>query len=709
MVNTICRIPFDWLKSLSLSLFLLGVGAPNVAAQNAFWANDSGGFYTDISNWIPMAIPTVTNDLVFQRPGDYRVDTLDNRAVNQIYVLDNAGVTLDLHDAAAGVGVVLAVASDVTVAESELAIGDGNGTKRLLIDVDGLIDVTGFASDPTRGRLTVNNDGILRSGNVILGHGSGRFGWARVTGEDAEWSMANSSLSIGSAVGDGGGGQLLVENGGEFSAAFITMGIDELSAGQLDRGELMVSGIGNDGMPSIVNLTGGMNIGVEGRGVVTVDGGGQVIIGGRADIGDVFGGMGIVDIVGTDAAGNPSTWEMGDLYITRTNQTNGIRFRDGARVVTDGEMGFAFGEISLVGVAPVGGAPTTWTVTGNMGIGIESSDIDIEAGARLVAGSVTLAVGSSTAGSLLLRDSTPDRVSSLEVAGDALIGGTESTRGGAANFQVGANTKASIGGTFKLWSNAFFGLEGDFFAGEIDITDAVEASFAMISGSLSFDAFRGDLVAENIVVSPGATTSSATLFGEYEQAPSATLRFDVNGPLAGAGYDQLTVTGNAQLDGTLALTLGPGFAPDPEETLVVLGSTFLSGTFDNIASGGRLTTLDGRGSFIVHYGLGSPHGAHQIVLSGFMAELLADLNHDGAVDAADAALLFAEWGESPSGSPADFNDDGLVDAADAGLMFGEWTGDSAQIVPEPASLAFHMAIGAWVLGIRRRAMGRRSA
>lgn len=60
-----------------------------------------------------------------------------------------------------------------------------------------------------------------------------------------------------------------------------------------------------------------------------------------------------------------------------------------------------------------------------------------------------------------------------------------------------------------------------------------------------------------------------------------------------------------------------------------------------------------------------------------------DLNRDGTIDAADAAQLFAQWGQM---GRADFNGDGIVDAADAGRMFSQWTGDGTfgLMVPEPS-------------------------
>lgn len=49
---------------------------------------------------------------------------------------------------------------------------------------------------------------------------------------------------------------------------------------------------------------------------------------------------------------------------------------------------------------------------------------------------------------------------------------------------------------------------------------------------------------------------------------------------------------------------------------------------------------------------------------------IADLNFDGVVDAADAGIMFGNWGGC---GKSDLNGDGIVDAADAGILYGQWT------------------------------------
>ncbi len=52
-------------------------------------------------------------------------------------------------------------------------------------------------------------------------------------------------------------------------------------------------------------------------------------------------------------------------------------------------------------------------------------------------------------------------------------------------------------------------------------------------------------------------------------------------------------------------------------------------------------------------------------------ECSADLDGDGAVGAADLAMLLGAWGPNP-GHPADFNDDGFVGAFDLAQLLGAW-------------------------------------
>lgn len=126
------------------------------------------------------------------------------------------------------------------------------------------------------------------------------------------------------------------------------------------------------------------------------------------------------------------------------------------------------------------------------------------------------------------------------------------------------------------------------------------------------------------------SVNDVTLFsGAFVQATAIDSRIDIDGPA------------NVSYDGT-----PPGFRV-PNSQLLVQGAFF------------------GPTMFIRHTG---------------------DLTGDFAVDAADASVLFENWGGTPPvAALADINDDGIIDAADSSIVFENWTGDTTHSIPEPAS------------------------
>jgi hypothetical protein len=129
---------------------------------------------------------------------------------------------------------------------------------------------------------------------------------------------------------------------------------------------------------------------------------------------------------------------------------------------------------------------------------------------------------------------------------------------------------------------------------------------------------------------------------------------------------------------------------------------FGAGSFSNVASGQRLATIDGLGSFLVHYGTGSPFDPSQVVLSSFQLAIPAgDYNGNGAVDAADYIVwrdLFGQNVSLTAENPA-ATTPGVVDEEDyvfwksrfgqtaAGGFDAVATGSASGAVPEPTSLA----------------------
>ncbi len=111
---------------------------------------------------------------------------------------------------------------------------------------------------------------------------------------------------------------------------------------------------------------------------------------------------------------------------------------------------------------------------------------------------------------------------------------------------------------------------------------------------------------------------------------ASNLVFKLGGLIQGTQYGFLNVTGNVSLGGNLVVSFVNSFVAQNNDSFTVLSSTApLSGTFANVASGGRLTEGGTGGSFLVNY------SGSTIIFSDFQGgpvpPLPASTNSGGAV------------------------------------------------------------------------------
>ncbi|TVR51102.1 MAG: hypothetical protein EA425_07910 [Puniceicoccaceae bacterium] len=165
---------------------------------------------------------------------------------------------------------------------------------------------------------------------------------------------------------------------------------------------------------------------------------------------------------------------------------------------------------------------------------------------------------------------------------------------------------------------------GRLAAGEISFLDG--GTLEWTGGMLQVDVFHGNLVNASGVLAPGRTllgvetglAGGTTIVGNYTQQAGAILAIKIGGTSAGGTHDLVGITGTALLGGRLELSMIDGFVPEAHHTFTILNAAGgLFGTFANITTGQRLETADGRGSFFVHYGPGSPFNPNHIVLTAF--------------------------------------------------------------------------------------------
>ena len=96
-------------------------------------------------------------------------------------------------------------------------------------------------------------------------------------------------------------------------------------------------------------------------------------------------------------------------------------------------------------------------------------------------------------------------------------------------------------------------------------------------------------LANNGSVTPGDAPGILTIKGAYTQGASGALNLEVGGTLPGSGFDQLIVTGNAALAGTLNISFINGYGQAAGQIYNVFDAGSVTGSFGTVnqpASGG---------------------------------------------------------------------------------------------------------------------------
>jgi hypothetical protein len=83
-------------------------------------------------------------------------------------------------------------------------------------------------------------------------------------------------------------------------------------------------------------------------------------------------------------------------------------------------------------------------------------------------------------------------------------------------------------------------------------------------------------------VSPGSSPGIITVDGDYTQSADGLLTIELGGTTPGSGYDQLAVTGIANLAGTLDVSLLGEFHPSPGNSFTILTFGSHTGSFTTI-------------------------------------------------------------------------------------------------------------------------------
>jgi hypothetical protein len=146
----------------------------------------------------------------------------------------------------------------------------------------------------------------------------------------------------------------------------------------------------------------------------------------------------------------------------------------------------------------------------------------------------------------------------------------------------------------------------------------INGNVSVDNGTLAPTGFGGGGVANFqgfIVVVPGSTDitgpEAMTVNGNLALSAGASFSLVIRNSAAGE-FDTMTVSGATSFGGTFKVTLINGFAPQPGDSFTVLtAGSPITGAFTNVASGSRIQTSDGHGSFIATY------SDNHLILSNF--------------------------------------------------------------------------------------------
>ena len=173
---------------------------------------------------------------------------------------------------------------------------------------------------------------------------------------------------------------------------------------------------------------------------------------------------------------------------------------------------------------------------------------------------------------------------------------------------VGNNTLTATGTYTQTGAGSVFRLAGG----------SVQSNNALVFNSGLIDA-RGTInaaIQNNAMLRPALGGSGLAVTGNISLLSSSQLIFQIGGLTQGSQYGFIGVNGTVSLGGQLVLSFVNGFMASASDSFTLMSTNGLSGAFTNIASGERLTTSDGSGSFLVNY------NGSSLVLSNFMSSAM---------------------------------------------------------------------------------------
>ncbi|MFA5335578.1 MAG: autotransporter domain-containing protein [Candidatus Omnitrophota bacterium] len=389
------------------------------------------------------------------------------------------------------------------------------------------------------------------------------------------------TIGGGLVVGDNANGSMTVSGGGDVSNAFTSY----VGGNAGSSGAVTVTGAGS----TWVN-TQDMFIGSGSTGTLTISAGG-LVSDTYGNIGGFAGGNGTVTVTGAG-----STWNnTNDIFVGK-NDDGVLNIQNGG-VVND-VQGFVASEVGSAGTVNVDGAGSKWTNTGGLTVGRNGpGQLHITGGGDVSNTYVDLAYSGTGVATVDGDGSTWDSDGDFNV-GKANTATLDVTGGGdvISNFgyigrDATANGTATIDGSGSTWTNDFGLTVGDSGTGKLIISDGGSVSVTAGAGTTTIASVGGSTGTLTI----GAGGASGTIDTAIINGGSGTATLKFNHTDASYTFDpQLTgslkveqngagttiISGNNTYTGTTAINAG---------TLVASNSGALgNGSAVTVAAGATL-------------------------------------------------------------------------------------------------------------------------
>ncbi len=410
-------------------------------------------------------------------------------------------------------------------------------------------------------------------------------------------------------IGDAGVGALTIQPGGSVSSETAVLGDDAGSVGSANV----------TGPTAQWNLSGDLTIANNGIGDLAISNSGSVTVQGLTKVGDLVGANGSITVTG--AGSNLTTsggFSLGNDKIGTLVISNGGSAEHHIGLTRIGN------NIGSNGSVSVDGSGSTWICSTELFIGNFSfGSLSIDNGANVFTSRVKVGdeIGS---------------VGVVNINGNSLWIDTVEIFVG--NFGTGT---ATVSGSAQVFANLTTIGDDPGSDGEI----IVKGAGSTWTSSSTFT--NGNLGSGLLEVS----NNGQVQVGSYIQNAAGTLDIQI-----GSGYiTSVSSSGNAQLTGSLTVSLAAGYSPKPGEQFTILNANSRSGTFPQIDAPANLEVS---------------YESNAVIVTVTDAPVCpADLDDNGTVGTGDLLILFSQWGTD---GPADLDGNGSVGTGDLLILFANW-------------------------------------